>query len=84
MHYSMNTTLRSKPRIRQKLTHQMTFRVPETLYTAVEEVAEIENRKPNEVARFLLERGIEIYMMDGKLYETHEPDYEKIRSKLNG
>lgn len=83
MQCDMDTILKSKPRIRQKLTHQMTFRVPESLYSAVEEVAAIENRKPNEVARFLLERGIEVYMSDGKLYETIEPDYERIRAKLN-
>jgi hypothetical protein len=62
----------------------MALRVTESLYSAVEEVAEIENRRPNEVARFLLERGLEAYIEDGKLYETLEPNYQKIKEKLNG
>jgi hypothetical protein len=70
------------PRLKKKFTHQMAIRVAEDLYTAVEEVAVLENRRPNEVARFLLERGIASYIEDGKLIEESEPDFELIHQKI--
>lgn len=84
MQCTMSALRHTLPRFKQKFTHQMALRVTESLYSAVEEVAEIENRRPNEVARFLLERGLEAYIEDGKLYETLEPNYQKIKEKLNG
>lgn len=60
-----------KPRT-QKLTHQMVFRVPESLYNAIAEIADNEVRKPNEISRFLLERGIAAYLQDGLLFEMEK------------
>lgn len=53
----------------EKLTEQMTFRVSPSLYRAIELIARKQRRKPNEVARALLERGVAAFMRDGVLFE---------------
>lgn len=51
------------------LTSQVTFRVSTELYDRINEIAVAERRKPNEVARALLERGSAAYNRDGQLFE---------------
>ena len=53
-----------------KLRAQLTFRVAEAGYDRLQEIAEAERRKMNEIARALLERGLAAYERDGNLFET--------------
>ena len=55
-----------------KLKAQLTFRVSEADYDRLQEIAEGERRKMNEVARALLERGLAAYHRDGKLFEPSD------------
>jgi len=55
-----------------KLTEQLSFRVSKALYDLMEEIARKERRKPNEVARALLERGAAAFRRDGLLFEPLE------------
>jgi SOS-response transcriptional repressor LexA len=52
-----------------ELTSQVTFRVSDKMYQRIGEIAKEERRKPNEVARALLERGEAAYTSDGRLFE---------------
>jgi hypothetical protein len=56
----------------EKLSEQLSFRVSPTLYRLIEQIAKAERRKPNEVARALLERGAAAYQRDGEIFETDE------------
>lgn len=64
-----------------KLTEQITVRVPEDLYKALGIIGEIETRKQNEVARFLLERGITAYLADKILILSSPPEYSLLKSQ---
>jgi SOS-response transcriptional repressor LexA len=55
-----------------ELTSQVTFRVSDKLYRRIQEIAQHERRKPNEVARALLERGEAAYNADEQLFEPAE------------
>lgn len=54
-----------------ELKSQVTFRVSDEVYDRLNEIAQDERRKQNEVARALLERGIAAYERDGQLFEPN-------------
>jgi hypothetical protein len=54
------------------LQAQVTFRVSQELYDLIKEIAEKERRKPNEIARALLDRGAAAYNRDHKLFEPEQ------------
>ena len=54
---------------KEKLSEQLSFRVPPSLYRAVMEIADADRRKLSEVALALLERGVAAYQRDGSLFE---------------
>jgi hypothetical protein len=54
---------------RMKLQSQVTFRVTSKVYKRLQEIAEKERRKMNEVARALLDRGLAAYGADEKLFQ---------------
>lgn len=51
------------------LTDQVTFRVTAKVKTRLLAIADEETRRWNEIARFLLERGLAAYKQDKELFE---------------
>lgn len=56
------------------LDDQISFRLSKALHEEVRRIAAKERRKPNEVARALLERGVFAYGKDGEVFEPLEDD----------
>lgn len=65
-----------------KLTEQLSFRVSPRLYGTIELIAKKQRRKPNEVARALLERGVAAFYRDGVLFED-DPVGEFVEGIIN-
>lgn len=55
--------------MKKPMREQITVRVPDELHRKIEEIAERERRKPTEIIRALLERGVLAYDRDGHLFE---------------
>lgn len=60
--------------MREKLDRQFAFRATEEMYETIQAIARRERRRPNEVTRALLEKGIEQYKRDLTLFEPPEDD----------
>lgn len=58
----------------EKLSSQMTIRITDELFETLQLIAKRERRTSNEVARALLERGVEKYKEDLQLFEPLEDD----------
>lgn len=59
----------------QKLSQQISVRVSQDMYDAIAEIAVFEKRRPNEVARLLLERGLADYISNRELFLDTPVDY---------
>jgi hypothetical protein len=51
----------------------LSFRVPDSVYDEVYQVAKLDRRKLSEVALGLLERGLAAYKRDGQIFEVVVP-----------
>jgi hypothetical protein len=67
-----------------RLSAQICFRVEPSAHTEIEKIAEAEHRKPNEVARALLERGAAAYLRDGHLFEPEADWPDSIGGQTSG
>jgi hypothetical protein len=56
----------------EKLSEQLSLRIPRSLYESLDEVARQDRRKLSEVGLALLERGYAAYERDGRLFEPEE------------
>lgn len=67
-------------RFKMKKTAQVTVRVSSEMYDAISLIADRETRRPNEITRFLIDRGISRYIEDGKLLDDRPPEYSRLTS----